>query len=144
MNYIGRDLTAHCSPGDSQQALGGLRALHGTQQSGGCRGSVSLKEVVGKPVSLWQTSLRCDRLIKEMWCPSGGCVPMRNRKPSSSCLPACLQRLVAPAGAGVPTRRRASSLQASWQAALFSSNIWKRRGRGGEETQPKAKTPPSL
>lgn len=65
---------------------------------------------LGRPVSLWRPSPRCDKVIKETWCPAGGCVPMRNRKPSG-CLPACLPAcggFTAPAGAGVQAPSRFS------------------------------------
>lgn len=81
---------------------------------------------LGRPVSLWRPSPRCDKVIKETWCPAGGCVPMRNRKPSG-CLPACLPAEVSRLRRAQVCRRRAASLRASWQPHL----------EGGAKSKPK-------
>lgn len=88
---------------------------------------------LGRPVSLWRPSQRCDEVIKETWCPAGGCVPMRNRKPSGGCLPACLPAEVSRLRRAQVCRRRAASLRASWQPHL----------EGGGKIQAEA-NPPTL
>lgn len=140
-NYSEKELTAHC-----RRYLANCSkhweccTLHSTRQGRSCSGQ--FEKAGRKPVSLWLRSLRCDPVIKEMWCPSGGCVPMRNRKPSSGRLPTL------PAEVGSSGGRRCAetlprlSSPGILAGTLLSSNIWERRR--GEKSNPKPKHPPTL